>query len=134
MTKIATMAAVLAVGAMACGGSSGGGGNGPSGVDRSKTVSAVSDADKASVCDWFAPMVGGYGTTPACADWLISAPPDKATCMSEFPVCTVTVGELEDCMVAIVAAQNVCTQQALLDVQARPDCQAVGNAGCFGVP
>ena len=132
MKRLETMAVALAVMTAACGG--GGAGNGPAGVDRNKQVSAVTDADKGSVCDWFAPMVGGYGATPSCAEWLISAPPDKATCTSEFPVCEVTVGELEDCMIAIVAAQKVCTQQALLDVQARPDCQAVGNAGCFGVP
>ena len=46
-------------------------------------------------------------------------------------MCAVTVSQFEDCVVAVVAAQNVCTQQALDAVLARPDCQAVGTAGCF---
>ena len=132
MKRRATMAAMLTVVMAACGGSGGGGaGNGPSGIDRGKQVSVLSNIEKSSLCDWFAPMFGGYGTTPSCANWVISAPPDKPTCMTEFPVCAVTVAQFEDCLVAIVAAQNVCTQQALDDVLVRPDCQAVGAAHCF---
>jgi hypothetical protein len=134
MTRIVTMAVVLAAMTAACGGGGSGGGNGPTGADRSKQISSVTDADKSAFCDWFAPMVGGYGTAPTCADWILSAPPDKADCMTHFPVCAVTVGELEDCVVAIVAAQSACTQQALANASARPDCQAVGAAGCFGTP
>jgi hypothetical protein len=110
---------------------SGGNGNGPPGVDRSKPVSSVTDADKSALCDWFAPMVGGYGAVPACAEWLISAPPDKATCLADFPVCAVTIGTFEDCVVAIVAAQSVCTPDALAAVMMRADCAAVGAGGCF---
>jgi hypothetical protein len=43
----------------------------------------------------------------------------------------VTVGQFEDCVAAIAAAQNACTLQALDDVLVRPDCQAVGAAHCF---
>lgn len=129
--KRLAMAVTLAFTAACGGGGGGGSGNGPSGVDRSKQVSAVSDAEKSAVCDWFAPMVGDYGSVPTCAGWIISAPPDKATCISTFPTCAVTVAQFEDCVVAIVAAQNVCTQQSLDDVLVRPDCQAVGAAHCF---
>jgi len=132
MKRLATKAAMMAMMMAACGGGGGGGpGNGPSGVDRSKQVSAVTDAEKSSLCDWYAPMFGGYGTTPACTNWLISAPPDLATCLSGFPACAVSIGQFEDCVVAIAAAQNVCTPQALDDVLVRPDCQAVGAAHCF---
>jgi hypothetical protein len=132
MKRIAMLAAGVAVFGLACGGN--GGTSGAPGVDRGKSVSAASDADKSSLCDWFVPMVGGYGAAATCPDWLIGAPADKADCTSNFPVCNVTVGQLEDCMVAIVAAQNVCTQQALIAVQARPDCQAVITGNCFGTP
>ena len=96
------------------------------------TNAVLTDADKNSLCDWFAPMVGGYGAAPTCADALLEAPPDKAACLTDFPSCGVTIGQFEDCVVAIVAAQTTCTQDALTAVMARPDCQAVGAAGCFG--
>jgi len=134
MTRLATVTAALAMVTMACGSSSNGGNTGPTGVDRSKQISTVTEDDKSALCDWFAPMVGGYGTTPACADALLEAPPDKATCLTDFPSCAVTIGQFEDCVVAIVAAQNTCTEASLTAVMARPDCQAVGAAGCFGGP
>jgi hypothetical protein len=132
MKRIAMVAAVLAAAVTACGGGSGGTG-GPAGVDRSRLVSAVTDDDKAALCDWFAPMVGGYGATHSCQDAYLTAPPDKATCVAEFPPCTgsVTVGQFEDCVVAIVAAQDQCSTTALVQVQTRADCQAVAAGGCF---
>jgi hypothetical protein len=131
MARIAMVVAALAV-ATACGGGSGAG-SGPTGVDRTRLASAVTDEDKGALCDWFAPMVGGYGAAHPCQDAFVTAPPDKPTCIAEFPVCTgnVTVGQFEDCMVALVAAQDQCTTQALVQVQTRPDCQAVAAAGCF---
>jgi hypothetical protein len=131
MTRIVMVAAVLAAAAVACGG--GGDTTGPTGVDRSRPASAVTEAEKAALCDWFAPMVGGYGSTHPCQEAFLTAPPDMPTCIAEFPVCTgnVTIGQFEDCIVAVVAAQNQCTTQALVEAQLRPDCQAVGTAGCF---
>jgi hypothetical protein len=152
MTRIAVVAAVLATLAAACssrvrgddggGGSSGGGGasgggggagggGGMTGLDRSKPISSVTEAEKNTLCDWFAPMLGDYGSTPACALALIAAPPDKATCVAEFPACTATIGQFEDCMMAIVTAQTLCTQNAITAAQTKPDCIAVGAAGCF---
>ena len=55
------------------------------GLDRSKPISSVTEAEKNTLCDWFAPMLGGYGSTPACALALITAPPDKATCVAAVP-------------------------------------------------
>ena len=155
MTRLAMVAAVLAMMAVACssrvsgddagggaggggtgggsgaGGATGGGGVGMTGLDRSKPISSVTEAEKNTLCDWFAPMVGGYGSTPACALALITAPPDKATCVAEFPTCTATIGQFEDCMAAIVVAQTLCTQNAIAAAQTRPECIAVGLAGCL---
>jgi hypothetical protein len=133
MMRIAMTAVALAVLTAACGGCtvSSGNGNGPPGVDRSKPVSSVTEADKSALCDWFAPMVGGYGSVSACAEGFLTAPPDKATCLADFPVCAVTIGVFEDCVVAIVAAQNACTPDALTAVMMRADCAAVGAGGCF---
>jgi hypothetical protein len=127
------VAAVLAAAATACGGGGSGGTDGPAGVDRSRLASAVTEEDKSALCDWFAPMVGGYGATHPCEDAFITAPPDKATCVAEFPPCTgsVTIGQFEDCIVALVAGQNECTTQSLAQVQTRADCQAVAAGGCF---
>lgn len=52
-------------------------------ADRNKQVSAANDADKGAVCDWYAPMIGGYGTPPSCA--YIPAAADKPTCIGTFP-------------------------------------------------
>ena len=127
MRRIAMGAAVLAVLAAACGSSS----DGPAGVDRSKQVSSVTDADKAVLCDWFAPMVGGYGITHPCAQAFITASPDKATCIAEFPVCAVTVGAFADCVAVIVAAQNTCTDASLAAAVANPACSSSGPGNCF---
>ena len=128
MRRIATVAAALAVLAAACGGTAG---DGPGGVDRSKQVSTVTEADKAALCDWFAPMVGGYGATHPCAQAFITAPPDKATCIAEFPVCAVTVGAFADCIAIIVAAQNTCTDASLASAAANPACSSSGPGNCF---
>jgi hypothetical protein len=125
MKLFATMAVVAVIG---CGGASGPP-NGPTGIDRSKPVSAADDTEKGALCDWFAPMVGGYGNSPSCANYKISAPPDQGICISAFPVCDVTIGQFADCVAAIVAAQNACTDKALMDALARPEC--VAAAACF---
>ena len=155
MTRIATVAAALAMLAAACsgrvsgddagggavgggggsgggaGGATGGGGVGMTGLDRSKPISSVTEAEKNTLCDWFAPMVGGYGTTHPCAQAFITAPPDKATCIAEFPVCAVTVGAFADCVAVIVAAQNTCTDASLAAAVANPACSSSGPGNCF---
>ena len=50
--------------------------------------------------------------------------------MAEFPTCAVT-GQLQDCMMVILAAQTVCTADALAAAMANVNCLAVGAAGCF---
>ena len=124
--SLAPAALLLSLG---CGSS--GGVAGPAGVDASEQVSAASDADKGALCDWYAGMVGGYGAPTTCAMAQITAPPDKATCVSQFPVCNVTVAVFEDCVERLVSAQNTCTQPALSAAEAAASCQSVAMAGCF---
>jgi len=129
MTKITHIFVALVLSMSACGGT--GTSPGPSGVDSSKQVSAVTDADKGALCDWFAGMVGGYGATSTCADAALEAPPDKASCMSDFPNCAVTIAVFESCVSRMVSAQNTCTAEALTAASTATDCQTVGQAGCF---
>jgi hypothetical protein len=100
-------------------------------VDSTKQVSAASDAEKGALCDWFVAMVGGYGAAATCGSAQLMAPPDKATCMSDFPTCDVTVGVFQDCVQRMVSAQTACTQEAEAAAAASTSCQAVGAAGCF---
>ena len=131
MKRIATMAVTLAVVTMACGGGGGGITPPPASVDRSQMVSAVSEADKNTLCDWFAPLVGGYGSTPSCPDYLLMADANRMECVASFPVCTLSLGQFEDCIVEIVKAQNACTAQAFASAMANPNCQAAIAANCF---
>jgi len=128
MTRLVRTLVLATMVAAGCGG---GGGSGPAGVDGTKQISAVNDMEKASLCDWFAAKVGGYGTTPACPDAFLEAPPSKAECLADFPSCAVTVSQFESCVEKIVAAQNACTQEAFLGVLGDANCQTVENANCF---
>jgi hypothetical protein len=154
MTRIATVtaAAIVAL-ATACssggngndgGGGTGGGGGGtagtsgggsgggaPLGLDRNKSISTVTEDEKGLLCDWYAPMAGGYGAPRTCTMGFISAPPDKASCIASFPSCAVTIGQFQDCLAAMLAAQMICTQTAIQAAQTRPDCIAVGLGNCF---
>jgi hypothetical protein len=131
MTRIATLilAAALAL-AASCGGSSTSSGGAPN-VDGNKQVSAATAADKASVCDWFVGMVGGYGFQTACADAFIEAPATQAECTDGFPTCAVPFATFETCVRAIIAAQETCTTQSLSDAHDTPACQTVDQASCF---
>ncbi|HLK91654.1 MAG TPA: hypothetical protein VKZ18_17310 [Polyangia bacterium] len=125
-----TFAAAGLLLAIGCGGG-GGASVGPAGVDSSTLVSAASDTDKGALCDWYAGMVGGYGATATCAMAQITAPPDQATCVSQFPACDVTVALFEDCVEKLISAQNSCTQAALDSAESAASCQTVGMARCF---
>ena len=120
---------MLLAAAMAGCGSSGGGG--PSGVDGTKQVTAVTDSEKGQLCDWFVAMVGGYGAVQTCEIASLNAPPTKAECLATFPVCSVPVSAFETCITALVAADKACTTAAIVEAQSKPECQTVGNGGCF---
>ncbi|HSZ84291.1 MAG TPA: hypothetical protein VLA14_18525 [Polyangia bacterium] len=108
-------------------------GSGPPGVDGSKEVTATTAADKMSVCDWYANLVGGYGAPSSCPLAVLQAPPSQADCTSQFPSCAVTVSDFAACVVAMIDAQNQCTQAAIDAAEASTACATVLPANCFGM-
>jgi hypothetical protein len=127
MTRLATAALLAVLSVSGCGGGDGG----PAGVDGNKQISATTQTEKESLCDWVAGKLGGYGTAQTCQESLIEAPADKADCLSGFPSCAIKVSQFESCIEKIIAAQATCTEAAFASVMADADCQAVGLAGCF---
>jgi hypothetical protein len=116
MTKIAKLLGAAAI-ALCAGCSSGGSSDGNPPVNGSTQISAATDTDKMNLCNWFAGMAGGYGST--------------SSCVSTFPDCAVPVSTFEACVRAIIAAQNTCTQASISMAQSDPNCTTVGQAGCF---
>lgn len=127
MTRMAklvgTVALVLAAG---CGGS-------PSDppVDGNLQISAASETDKMSLCNWYVGMVGGYGAAPTCSLAFLKAPPSEADCVADFPSCAVPVSTFKACVLTVISAQETCTQASMMMAQQDPNCAAVGTAGCF---
>jgi hypothetical protein len=130
MTRITKFLGAAAL-ALCAGCSSGGTSGGDPGVNGSTQISAATEADKMNLCNWFAGMVGGYGATTSCSMALIEAPPSEAECVSTFPNCAVPVSTFEACVRTIVAAQNTCTQASITGAETDPNCNTVGQAGCF---
>jgi hypothetical protein len=128
MREVAATAAVLMVLAASCSGS-GGGGDGPTGINRNKPVSAATAAEKGAICDWFAPMTGGYGVTidPLDCGGDIPTWPDRATCIATFPNCSATIGQYQDCLVDLVPLMNDCSQATLDHARLQPECQAAAS-------
>jgi hypothetical protein len=128
MTRIAKIfgAAAIAL-AAGCGSSS----DSSPPVDSTKQISAVNDTDKMNLCNWFAGLAGGYGSTTSCSMALITAPPSEADCVSSFPDCAVPVSTFESCVRTIITAQMTCTQASITMAQTDADCATVGQAGCF---
>ena len=137
--------------ASACGGKSGGGnpfngtagsggGNGGaagsggttngSGVDGTKSVSALTMDEKGKLCDWLASLVGGYGKQDACGMGQYTPPMNQAACASNLPTCNVTVANFEACQQAMAGLQKMCTDAALGNAFSSAGCTAVSNAGC----
>ena len=131
MTRIATLIlmAALALAVVGCGGSTSR--SSSPNVDGSKQVLTTTPTEQASMCDWFAGLVGGYGATTTCAMAVITAPPSQAACLADFPGCAVTVATFETCVDDLVTAQETCTMQAINNAELSAACQQVGQAGCF---
>jgi len=111
-----------------CDGSSSSGGNlGASGVDSSKRLTTLTDAERGQLCDWMVPKVGSYGTPATCPGPFLVYP-DQAACIVDSPDetetdCLATVAQLEACVNALPACAT------LADVSGTPACAAV-LAGC----
>lgn len=72
-----------------------------SGVDPSKSLSALDTSDSTLLCDWASSLLGGYGHRESCPDPDLEyyAAPDQATCVSSMEfVCTATVAQYEGCL------------------------------------
>ena len=77
------------------------------GLDPAQGVKGSSTAELATICDWTAGRLGGYGRSTMCGDISIHSPPGgQAACLMAFeqmPVtCAVTFGQYEDCVNAAV--------------------------------
>ena len=59
---------MLALGVASCGDNGGQNGAGASGLEKSKTWSELTTAEKATLCDWEAAKFGGYGLYAHGAD------------------------------------------------------------------
>lgn len=122
--------------AFACGG--GGGGGGGSGVDQNKLIVDVSSAEATDMCEFIvsnAPAFhdvtcsdGTMGTagfeTPADEDAAVADCVDTFTgAATQVPNCTATVGEVEDCFVALFTQ----TDAELCTGDDPPECAALFN-------
>jgi hypothetical protein len=90
---------ILALGIASCGGDGGETGPGASGLEKSKTWSALTPAERAMLCDWEATKAGGYGTSVDCGNGTsISAYPSQQACVDNFPAtCGARVADFEAC-------------------------------------
>ena len=73
-----------------------------SGLDTTTTIYGLSAADDATLCDWAAGRLGGYGRSRQCGVITISTPASEAECVSVFQsfsaVCPITVLDFQDCL------------------------------------
>lgn len=92
---------MLALWCASCGGNDGGGntGLGASGLEKSKTWSTLTMAERATLCDWEASKFGGYGMSMDCGNGTsIGAYPSQQACIDNFPpTCGATVAQFEAC-------------------------------------
>ncbi len=89
------------------------GGTSTSRLNQSKRFTTLSQPERAEMCDWVASLYGGYGQSkaPATCEKNVTiskkAPRDQAECVKQLDflpqTCEATVGEVEDCLVAIDA-------------------------------
>jgi hypothetical protein len=102
----------------------------PAGVDGTKSLADASQADETATCDWFAMLAGGYGTTSSC-DGALNPAQSQTDCLATFPSCDATFTDFEACVVAVVHAQQACTDTSVQDARSSADCASVIPAGCF---
>lgn len=102
----------------ACGGSGGSDGAGASGVDGAKKLTALTDAEKGTLCDWMVGRAGSYGNPGTCdrtqpaATSPFLAYDDQAACVADSPdatftTCQATVAQLEACVKTLPACATL---------------------------
>jgi hypothetical protein len=101
-TKVRGFALAFGLCIAACGGKTGGEEESispGSGIERSKRVNALTEAERATLCDFAIARLGGYGTFRNCGNNLgFRTPKDQKACVatSKKP-CEATVGDVESC-------------------------------------
>ena len=102
----------------ACGGSGGSDASSSSGLEASKKLTALTDAEKGTLCDWMVGRAGSYGNPGSC-DRTQPAPmspflayDDQATCVADSPdatftQCQATVAQLEACVKTLPACATL---------------------------
>lgn len=97
---------------------------GASGLDRSRPVASLTDAELGRLCDWGLAQLGGYGSTLTCTDGTqIRNSPSRQACIAGHTrtfQCIATVGDSEDCLRAI--ATQGCSQALFFSL---PACRAM---------
>ena len=110
------------------------GGSSRSGVASGQAINAISDADRAAICDWVAESNGGYGGSKPkiqCSGFEITpkAPKSQAVCVEDLAksaaTCTATVGQVEECLVYL--QDNPCGTD-----KSPPACAALMSSSCMG--
>jgi hypothetical protein len=132
VTALAT--AVCAYGLSACSGSSGSGAASPDeaapDIDASARLVDLSMTEQATLCDWIAQRVGGYGRAFHCVQVDVSpTAPNQAACISQLaaftaPDCATTVAQFTTCTNAEVSQCDLATLTS-------PSCSAVST--CYGM-
>jgi hypothetical protein len=81
------------------GGGPGASGPGASGLEKSRTWSSLTTAEKGTLCDWVAARFGGYGMTMDCGNGTgIASNSSQQACIDALPAtCGATVDAYEQC-------------------------------------
>lgn len=77
--------------------------------DTAAPVETLTPAQRAVMCDWVTSQLGGYGFTTVCPDGVhVSTAMNQADCVANRFMyrCTVTVGQLETCTLAMAPSQG----------------------------
>jgi hypothetical protein len=108
------------------------GGSGASGVDGSKKLIALTDAEKGMLCDWMVGRAGSYGNPGTCdrtapaAMTPFLAYDDQAACIADsrgatYTACQATVAQMEACV------ETLPTCATLTDASNSPACAVLSS-------
>ena len=91
---------MLVIGVAACGGDARETGPGASGLEKSRTWSSLTTAEKGTLCDWVAARFGGYGMTIDCGNGTgFASNASQQACIDALPAtCGATVAAYERCV------------------------------------
>jgi hypothetical protein len=77
-----------------------------SSLNTTSTIYGLSATDDATLCEWLAGRLGGYGRSQKCGETTVSSPSSEAQCVSVFDSfsadCPITVGDFQGCVNVVV--------------------------------